>query len=52
MPNTLVEDVVKAHRVENAKREAGWIIELEQRRRECAKRACIDIDALRYKLAI
>ncbi len=52
MPSSFLEDVVRTHRVENAKREAGWIIELEERRRECAKRACIDVDALRDKLAI
>jgi hypothetical protein len=47
-----VEELVKLHRVECARREAAWQDELEQRRREIAKRACLDIDALRAKLAI
>jgi hypothetical protein len=46
------EELVKLHRVECAKREAAWQDELEQRRRECAKRACLDVEALRAKLAI
>jgi hypothetical protein len=47
-----VEELVKSHRVECAKREAVWQDELERRRRECAARSCIDIEALRAKLAI
>jgi hypothetical protein len=52
MPGVSLEDIVKMHRVEHAKREAAWQLELEQRRRECAARACIDVDALHKKLAI
>jgi hypothetical protein len=47
-----IEDLVKSHRVEHAKREAAWLDELEERRREIAKRACLDVEALRAKLAI
>jgi hypothetical protein len=47
-----VEELVKSHRVECAKREAAWQDELERRRREIAQRACLDIEALRAKLAI
>jgi hypothetical protein len=47
-----VEALVKLHRVECAKREAAWANELEQRRQDIAKRACLDIAALREKLAI
>jgi hypothetical protein len=47
-----LEDVVRMHRVESARREAAWMQELEQRRRECAARACVDVAALRAKLAI
>ena len=47
-----LEDVVRMHRVENAKREAVWMVELEQRRQVCAARAVIDFVALRFKLAI
>lgn len=32
-----VDDVVRMHRVENAKREAVWLAELERRRRELAE---------------
>ncbi|MBX3155620.1 MAG: hypothetical protein KF773_06455 [Deltaproteobacteria bacterium] len=52
MPSVSLEELVRAHRVEHAKREAAWLKELEQRRRECAARACIDVAALREKLAI
>jgi hypothetical protein len=47
-----IEELVKSHRVEHAKREAAWADELEGRRREIAKRACLDVEALRAKLAI
>ena len=50
--STQVEELVKSHRVECAKREAAWQDELERRRREIAERSCIDIAALRAKLAI
>ena len=52
MPGASLEELERTHRVETAKREAVWLQELEQRRRECAKRACIDTAALRIKLAI
>jgi hypothetical protein len=52
MPSAPIDEIVRMHRVEHAKREAAWLKELEQRRRECAARACIDVDALREKLAI
>jgi hypothetical protein len=52
MPRPSLEELERMHRVESAKREAAWLEELEQRRRECAKRACIDVAALRDKLAI
>jgi hypothetical protein len=52
MPSDVLEELERMHRVETAKREAAWLEELEQRRRECAKRACIDTAALRIKLAI
>jgi hypothetical protein len=48
----LLEQIVKTHRVENEKREALLMRELEQRRQEIARCACIDIQALREKLAI
>ena len=47
-----IDDIVQAHRVTNARREATWVDELEQRRRECAARARLDLEALRAKLAI
>ena len=50
--STQVEELVKSHRLEWAKREAAWQDELERRRREIAERSCIDIAALRAKLAI
>ena len=50
--STQVEELVKSHRVECAKREAAWQDELERRRRDIAKQACLDIEALRIKLAI
>jgi hypothetical protein len=52
MTGASLDELEKMHRVETAKREAAWLEELEQRRRECAKRACIDTAALRIKLAI
>ncbi|HEU0033298.1 MAG TPA: hypothetical protein VFQ53_21845 [Kofleriaceae bacterium] len=40
------------HRVECARRERSWTAELEQRRRDIADRARIDLAALRARLAI
>jgi hypothetical protein len=50
--NSNIDDIVQAHRVTSARREATWMDELEQRRRECVARARIDVEALRIKLAI
>jgi putative heme degradation protein len=47
-----LEAVVETHRAEQQKREREWADELEVRRAEIAKRARIDVDALRAKLAI
>jgi hypothetical protein len=51
MPS-LLDELVKAHRVEHAKRERAWMVELEERRHAIATRACIDVAALRAKLGI
>jgi hypothetical protein len=51
MPS-LADDLVKTHRVEQAKRERAWMVELEQRRHAIAMRACIDVEALRAKLGV
>jgi hypothetical protein len=52
MNRNLLEAVINQHRVESSRREAAWMDELAQRRRECAERAHVDTDALRAKLAI
>jgi hypothetical protein len=51
MPS-FVDDIVRRHRVQQAKREQAWLLELEQRRHVIASRACIDVAALRAKLGV
>jgi hypothetical protein len=50
--STTLDELVKTHRVEQAKRERAWMVELEQRRHVIAMRACIDVVALRAKLGV
>jgi len=49
---TSTDDLMKAHRVESAKRNTAWMLELEHRRHEIAARACIDLAAMRVKLGV
>ncbi len=50
--SSMSDELAKAHRVEQAKRERAWAVELEERRHTIAMRACINIAALRAKLGI
>jgi hypothetical protein len=52
MPTSYADQLARTHRVEQAKREHEWLVELAARRQAVAARAHIDIEGLRQKLGI